>query len=230
MQNMNERQRVVLLTGDGKGKTSSALGMALRAAGHGMRVFFLQFMKARSDVGEVAALRRFPEVEFVQCGRGFVPPPSSPAFAAHRDAARDGLSLSRQKIASGDYRMVVLDEICGAISLGLLDESEVLGVLRSATRPEGLVNPPCPATRPEGGSASPHEATSSQAAPLCPALHPEGGSASPLEATPSRGRVLVLTGRGATPALVAFADTVSRVDCVKHGYDAGWPAMEGVEL
>lgn len=170
--------RVVLLTGDGKGKTSSALGMAMRAAGHGMRVFFLQFMKQRRDIGEAAALARFPEVEFVQSGLGFVPPATSPAFARHKDAAEAGLADAAAKIASGEYDMVVLDEACGAIALGLLDAGAVLAALRQA-RP---------------------------------------------------GSVIVLTGRDAPQSLVDFADTVSHVDCVKHGYETGWPAMKGVEL
>ena len=175
---MGNKARTVLLTGDGKGKTSSALGMAMRAAGHGMRVFFLQFMKKRSDIGEVAALSRFPEIEIVQGGLGFVPPQSSPAFQAHRDAAQETLSLARDKIASGVYDMVVLDELCGAVSLGLVEESDALDVLRLARE----------------------------------------------------SSILIVTGRGAPRSLVDFADTVSRIECVKHGYETGWPAMKGVEL
>lgn len=175
---MEKKPRTILLTGDGKGKTSSALGMALRAAGHGMRVFFLQFMKKRSDIGEVAALARFPEIEFVQAGLGFVPPRTSPAFAGHCAAAAKGLALAREKILSGEYDMVALDELCGAVSLGLLSESDALETLRLA----------------------------------------------------GEGTILVATGRGAPQSLVDFADTVSRIDCVKHGYETGWPAMKGVEL
>ena len=63
---MDRQGRVVLITGDGKGKTCSALGMSLRAAGHGMRVLFLQFMKHDASTGEIAALARIPEIDIIQ--------------------------------------------------------------------------------------------------------------------------------------------------------------------
>jgi len=130
---MPKRPRVVLLTGNGKGKTCAALGMALRAAGHQMRVLVLEFLKHDASTGEIAALERIPEVDIVQVGLGFVPPPDSPRYSEHRDAARDALDKAREAIASGEYSMVILDEVCGAVTCGLIAEADVLGMLDIAS-------------------------------------------------------------------------------------------------
>ena len=126
---MDRKGRIVLLTGYGKGKTCAALGMSLRAAGHGMRVLFLQFIKQDASTGEIAALAKIPEVDIVQTGLGFVPKNESPQFADHRQAARAALDKARQAVQSGEYSMIVLDEVCGAVACGLIDEDDVLGVL-----------------------------------------------------------------------------------------------------
>ena len=103
--------RVLLFTGDGKGKTTAALGLALRACGHGLRVLALQFVKA-APTGELAAARHLPGFELVQCGRGFVPAPNSPAFEEHCRAAAAGLELAAEAMRSERYGLVILDEIC----------------------------------------------------------------------------------------------------------------------
>ena len=123
--------RVILLTGDGKGKTTSALGMVLRAAGHGLKVALVHFIKNR-ETGETRALARFPEVEVLFCGRGFVRAPSPAQLARHRAAARRGLALARERLQAPEPAMVVLDEICGAVALGLLDAQDVAEAVRSA--------------------------------------------------------------------------------------------------
>lgn len=134
---MKKAGRVLVFTGDGKGKTTAALGMALRASGHGMKTFILQFIKADSSTGEVAAARNLPGVEIVQAGRGFVPPPTSPKFPEHRQAAQEALQTARQAIGSGKYDLVVLDEVCGAVARDLVDEESVAELVRQ--RPEGLI-------------------------------------------------------------------------------------------
>jgi cob(I)alamin adenosyltransferase len=131
---MNPTPRVLLFTGDGKGKTTAALGMVLRAIGHGMKVCVVQFIKGDPSVGEIAALKA-QDIEVIQTGLGFVPKPESPRFADHRAAAEDGLQKVGEVLAEGRFSMVVLDEICPAIERGLLDEAEVLTVLRRA-RPD----------------------------------------------------------------------------------------------
>jgi cob(I)alamin adenosyltransferase len=177
---MNQDQeagRVLLFTGDGKGKTTAALGMALRACGHGLRVLMVQFIKA-APTGEVAAARQLPGFEFVQTGRGFVPRPDSPQFEEHRRAAAKGLEQAAQALASGRYELVILDEICSAVSTGLLSEGNVVALV--GQRPPALT--------------------------------------------------LVLTGRGATARLLALADTVTEMRCVKHAFQSGRKAQKGVEF
>lgn len=124
--------RVILLTGDGKGKTTSALGMVLRAVGHGLRVCVVQFIKQCTDTGEAQALRLLPGVEHLVCGKGFVRECTGEAFEAHAQAARAGLAQAAERLRDPACGMVVLDEVCGAVSLGLLDAQAVVGVLAEA--------------------------------------------------------------------------------------------------
>jgi len=124
--------RILVFTGEGKGKTSAALGMALRASGHGMRVLIVQFIKADPTSGEVRAVAGLPNVEIVQTGLGFLPPPADPKFAAHREAAERGLRLAREALASGRYQLVVLDEVCLAVARKLLGEEQVVEAVRHA--------------------------------------------------------------------------------------------------
>jgi len=170
--------RLLVFTGNGKGKTTAALGLALRAAGHGLRVLIVQFLKHRQEAGEYAGLRRLPEVELRQFGRGFVPPAESPDFALHAQAAREGLACVEQAMMAGAHAVYILDEICGALSKGLLATADVLRVLAQA---------------------------------------------------PDEARV-VLTGRDAPAELVAAADTVTEMRCLRHGFDSGIRAQAGVEF
>lgn len=134
---MNQKPRILIFTGDGKGKTTAAMGMVLRASSHGMRIKVVQFLKSDTGSGEVAALQSLPGVEFARRGLGFVPKRrDDPQFTEHRRIAEEGLSLACKTILSGDYDLVVLDEICGAIAAGLLDEADVTAVLKRA--PAGL--------------------------------------------------------------------------------------------
>ncbi|MEN6465946.1 MAG: cob(I)yrinic acid a,c-diamide adenosyltransferase [Syntrophaceae bacterium] len=130
--------RVLLFTGDGKGKTTAALGMALRAAGHGMKVLFVQFVKSDPGTGEMAALAALPGAEIIQTGRGFVPAPSSPEFSEHRRAAEDGMKKAAKALSSGSYDMVCLDEIAVAVAKGLVPEGAVLKMIRQA-HPDTIV-------------------------------------------------------------------------------------------
>ncbi|MEW6356013.1 MAG: cob(I)yrinic acid a,c-diamide adenosyltransferase [Planctomycetota bacterium] len=134
---MKDPGRILLFTGDGKGKTTAALGMALRAVGHGMPTFILQFMKADPSTGEIAALKRLPNVEIVQAGLGFAPPPGSPKFPEHAQAARNALAKASEALASDKYAMVILDEICNAVARGLLDEDRVVQMVEK--KPEGMI-------------------------------------------------------------------------------------------
>jgi cob(I)alamin adenosyltransferase len=125
--------RIILLTGKGKGKTSSALGMVLRAVGHGMRVSVIQFVKS-SNTGEARILKTLPGVEHHICGNGFVSPSdNAEKRAQHCRSAVDGLGLARVRLANPEIHMVVLDEICSTIYLNLLSEKEILDLISSAS-------------------------------------------------------------------------------------------------
>lgn len=124
--------RILVFTGDGKGKTTAALGMALRALGHGQRVLFLQFMKGDDSTGEIAAFRSLLGIEFVQTGLGFVPRPGHPNYPKHQAAARVALARVDGALLEGAADLVVLDEVCTAVSSGLLEAQAVLAVLEKA--------------------------------------------------------------------------------------------------
>ncbi|HEY3319998.1 MAG TPA: cob(I)yrinic acid a,c-diamide adenosyltransferase [Planctomycetota bacterium] len=127
---MSASARVLLFTGDGKGKTTAALGLALRACGHGKRVTVVQFIKSNSSTGELSAARNLPGLQIIQTGRGFVPAPSDSHFEKHKRAAQVGLARARELTTECD--VLILDEICIAVAKGLLEESAVLSLMRSA--------------------------------------------------------------------------------------------------
>jgi cob(I)alamin adenosyltransferase len=131
---------VLVFTGNGKGKTTAALGLALRAVGQGLRVKFVQFVKDSRRTGEsTAAARLAPELEVVQTGRGFTLESmrrKSISREAHVAAASEGLRLVREALTSGEYGMVVADEVLYALRDGLLALEDVLGLV--AARPSGV--------------------------------------------------------------------------------------------
>ncbi|MBC8449152.1 MAG: cob(I)yrinic acid a,c-diamide adenosyltransferase [Chloroflexi bacterium] len=124
---------IQVYTGEGKGKTTAALGLALRAAGHGLRVYIVQFMKGWPHYGELVSVQQLPSVTLRQFGR--------PDFVnrAHPDPedvrlAGEALQHAGQIIASGDYDVVILDEVNVALDYGLIGLDDVLTVLDA--RPE----------------------------------------------------------------------------------------------
>lgn len=163
--------------GDGKGKTTAALGLALRAVGRGWRVVFFQFLKGGGKTGEVAAAGRLaPELEIIQCGTGeFIlgRPPTAEEIAL----ARTGLARAREVLASGSADLVVLDEVAWAVELGLLEEEAVAEAIRAR----------------------------------------------------APGVEVVLTGRIMPAALLALADLVSEIRCVRHPYERGLAGREGID-
>ena len=125
---------VHVYTGDGKGKTTAALGLALRAAGAGWKVFIAQFVKG-SESSELVALERFAELITVgQFGRSqFV---YGKPQATDTRAARQGLAECAAAIASGEYSLVILDEANVAVKLGLFPVDELLALIDA--RPDGV--------------------------------------------------------------------------------------------
>jgi cob(I)alamin adenosyltransferase len=182
------RGLVQIYTGDGKGKTTAALGLALRAVGHRLRVCFIQFMKGEWDLGERRAAGRLsPELEI----HYFAPrdwgnhseaaegtawwqlPPSDD----DRAKAQEGLAFATQALASGNYDIVILDEVFPALSYQLISLDQIMSLI--CARPPQVE--------------------------------------------------LVLTGRGAPAEVIAAADLVTDMKVVKHPYDRGVRAREGIE-
>ena len=128
---MSLNARILIFTGEGKGKSTAALGMALRAGGYGMRVLIIQFIKnCRS--GELEAVKKLPCIEIIQTGMGFFSDKRSDELSVHKNAAENGLHMVEQAIVSGNYQLIILDEICYAVSRGLLEEQKVIAVLTKA--------------------------------------------------------------------------------------------------
>jgi cob(I)alamin adenosyltransferase len=119
--------QVHVYTGDGKGKTTAAAGLALRALACGMRVFIGQFIKEKPS-GEMEALGRWGDmVEVKRFGRGFV---RGHPNEEHTAAASAGFQESRRAVLDGRFQLVVLDEINTAVSLGLVGVDDVLELIR----------------------------------------------------------------------------------------------------
>ncbi|ABK78555.1 ATP corrinoid adenosyltransferase [Cenarchaeum symbiosum A] len=122
---------VIVYTGGGKGKTTAALGMALRAAGYGHKTCMVQFIKGSWHYGERDSAAMLGEsLELIVAGKGFVGimDDSSPR-KEHVEAARGALRISREKITSDKYETVILDEINYAVDLGLITTEDVLGLI-----------------------------------------------------------------------------------------------------
>jgi cob(I)alamin adenosyltransferase len=172
---------LIVNTGDGKGKSTSGFGLAMRAAGHGLRVAVVQFTKGKWKTGETAAFRRFPEIDHFIVGDGFTWDTQN--RAADIVSARAGFEVVTQCIDAchGEhpkYQLMILDELNIITSYGYLPVELVVQTLQK--RPSGL-----------------H---------IC------------------------VTGRGASEQLIAVADTVTRMDAVKHAYAAGIRAQRGIEF
>jgi cob(I)alamin adenosyltransferase len=122
---MSIRPRILIFTGDGKGKTTAALGMAFRAAGHGLRTCMVQFIKSDTAVGEIAAAAGSDTIEIHTTGLGFLPPREHPDFPLHRQAAQASLRMAAEAVADGRYSLVVLDEVLPAVARGLIEQAQV---------------------------------------------------------------------------------------------------------
>ncbi|TQV64109.1 MAG: cob(I)yrinic acid a,c-diamide adenosyltransferase [Halothiobacillaceae bacterium] len=171
-----EKGLLLVLTGNGKGKSSSAFGMVARALGHGMKVGVCQFIKSRTDTGEEAFFGRKPDCEWHVLGEGFT--------WDTQDRSRDiataerGWAVAERMLSDPAFQLVVLDELTYLLSYGYLDSDRVLDAL--AHRPEM--------------------------------------------------QHVVVTGRGASEALMELADTVTEMTDVKHAYRAGIKAQAGIDL
>ena len=170
------RGRIIVNTGDGKGKTTAALGTAFRALGHGQKVCMIQFLKGKGEYGERIFAKNIPLLEWHVCGRGFVFRKED--ISADREVAEQGFALAEEKIKSDRFDLVILDEITYLPLYGFLEIEKIINLLRN--KPEKLS--------------------------------------------------IILTGRSAHDKLIDIADTVSRMEVVKHAYSEGVKAQKGIEF
>jgi cob(I)alamin adenosyltransferase len=134
------RGLVIVNTGDGKGKTTASLGLAVRAAGNGFRVLIIQFIKGRWKTGESQSLLKLaPNIQIVRMGMGFtierLRDPRIP-MEEHEEAATRAFERAREVVLADEYDMIVLDEILGSIKANLIGLDDVLGLIRD--KPERL--------------------------------------------------------------------------------------------
>ncbi len=166
---------VIVNTGDGKGKTTAALGLAMRAIGHGMRARFIQFIKS-AETGEHLMARELGDALTIDAmGSGFVIGEWQPEDIA---AAREAWQAACDTVDAGDCELLVLDEITYVVNAGVVSEEEVTDLL--SRKPDSMT--------------------------------------------------IVLTGREASDGLIAAADLVTEMRCVKHPYERGVKAQKGMEF
>jgi len=168
---------IVVHTGEGKGKSSSAFGMVFRAAAWGMKVCVVQFIKGKWKTGEQKAAERFDNIEWHAPGDGFTWDTNNP----EQDIAtsREIWELCKQKLRSHEFDMLVFDELNYVTGYGWISGEEVATILREE-RPEWM--------------------------------H------------------VIITGRNAAPEVIELADTVSEMRPVKHAFEQGIPATQGIEF
>jgi len=166
---------IQVYTGNGKGKTTAALGLTLRACGAGKKVLFTQFIKG-DDYSEIKAIEKYlPSVTVKQYGLGrFI---SGAPLPDDIEVARQGVHELSEIISSGQYDIIVMDEANVALHHGLIDLDEFLGMLR----------------------------------------------------TKADGTEIVITGRYAKPGILEIADLVTEMREIKHYYQQGVLAREGIE-
>jgi cob(I)alamin adenosyltransferase len=167
---------VQVITGGGKGKTTAAFGLGLRAVGHGLRVHAVQFMKGDTRYGEFASVTYLPGFTVQRFGTGGLVDMNNPSAADKAEAA-SGLIHARDAMTSGRYEVLILDEVNVAIAWKLVPVEDVLALIRD--KPANLE--------------------------------------------------LVLTGRYADPQLIEAADYVTQLGQVKHPYQKGILARQGID-
>ena len=126
---------IILYTGNGKGKTTAALGQIFRAIGHGMKICMIQFIKGKWKTGEIKTAEKFSDLlEFHIMGKGFTF--ESKNLAKHIKAGKDAWEFAKGKIFSDKYDLIVLDELTYLIKYKIIKEDEILLILRN--KPKSL--------------------------------------------------------------------------------------------
>ena len=178
MKSREKRKGIILVhTGEGKGKSSSAFGVVFRAAGWGMKICVIQFIKGRWKTGEQKAAGHFDNIEWHALGDGFTWDTKNPE--QDRKTSRSIWEFSMNKIRSEAYDLVVLDEINYCCGYGWLTGKEIADFI-SREKPAWM--------------------------------H------------------LIMTGREAPPELLQIADTATEMRVIKHAYESGIQAEQGIEF
>lgn len=133
-----ERQGLVIVhTGNGKGKTTAALGLAVRAWGQGLKILILQFIKGSWKYGELKALEKFePNLMIEQAGEGFVKQAEGEEKSKHIEVAKHTFLRAKKEIVSDKWDMIILDELNYAVKFGLIEKEAVLELVK--TKPANL--------------------------------------------------------------------------------------------
>lgn len=180
MQETDSRQGLIhIYCGDGKGKTTAAIGLIVRAAGHGRRVMLVQFLKSGLS-GEIAPLKQLKGVRVIagQITAKFSNQMNEQERAETLKLHQQHLQQAVAAAVAGELDLLVLDEAMGAITAGLLSKDDLLEFLR-------------------------HKPTNLE---------------------------VVLTGRNPSDDILALADYISEMKCLRHPYERGFPPREGVEF
>ena len=132
---------LIVYTGNGKGKTTAALGMCVRAVGYDWKVCIIQFIKGSWKYGELKGIKRLaPNVELHTVGEGFVGIiDDDKSFEEHRAAALKGVQFALDQIRSGKYHLVILDELNVAMDLGLVTDEEAQSLIEARGEKQHLV-------------------------------------------------------------------------------------------
>ena len=138
MQFMRKDGLTIVYTGKGKGKTTAALGIALRATGYEKKICMIQFIKGSWHYGEMDSAKRLePEFEMIAVGKGFVGIIDDKSTKEdHERIAKEAIKISNEKIQSGNYDIIILDEINYAVNLGLISIEDVLNLIK--LKPQGI--------------------------------------------------------------------------------------------
>lgn len=131
MDSKNKNGLILIYTGNGKGKTTAALGTAFRSIGYDWNVCIVQFVKGNWKYGEMESVKLIPNIELHQMGKGFckIMGDNIPE-SEHRSAAENALEFATEKMLSKKYELLILDEVFVAISTGILSEKKVIEFLK----------------------------------------------------------------------------------------------------
>lgn len=138
---MIDKGLIIIYYGNGKGKTTAALGVALRAIGYNHNVCMIQFIKGEWDYGELYSSNKLkPNFELIVTGKGFIGIiDDDHLIEEHIQSSKNALKIAKEKISSNKYNIIILDEINYALKLNLITENEVIDLLDSKPKELNII-------------------------------------------------------------------------------------------